>query len=105
MKRSAPGFQVVTRPRDDDNDDQWLWEPLSGAFGRTFAVDRSAQFTAPPAAGTPNAWVNPGLGVENISFRTTSGRLHLLTRDAAGVTFVQPLTDWPGSTTPAPRWP
>jgi hypothetical protein len=86
-------FQVVTRPRNDNDDNQWLWEPLFDAFGRTFAVDRSAQFNTPPAAGAPTAWLNPGLGVENIAYRTTALRLHLLTRDALGVTFVQPLTD------------
>jgi hypothetical protein len=86
-------FQVVTRPRNDNDDNQWLWEPLFDAFGRTFAVDRSAQFNTPSAAGAPTAWLNPGLGVENIAYRTTALRLHLLTRDALGVTFVQPLTD------------
>lgn len=86
-------FQVVTRPRDDADDNQWLWEPLLGPFGSTFPADRSAPFNAPPAAGPPTGWVNPGLRVENIAYRTTSAKLHLLTRDARGVTFVEPLTD------------
>ena len=37
---------LVTRPRDDNNDNQWLWEPLFDPFGRTFAVDRSAHSKA-----------------------------------------------------------
>jgi YVTN family beta-propeller protein len=49
-------------------------------------VDRSAEFGTSPALGAPTACVIPGLGVHNIAYRDTSGRLHELWRDAQGVT-------------------
>jgi hypothetical protein len=56
-------------------------------------VDRSAEFGTPPAAGAPTACVIPGLGVHNICYRDTSGRLHELWRDAQGATGTTNLTD------------
>ena len=55
-------------------------------------VDRSAEFGTPPAAGPPTACVIPGLGVHNIAYRDTSGRLHELWRDAQGATGTTNLT-------------
>ena len=55
-------------------------------------VDRSAEFGTPPAASPPTACVIPGLGVHNIAYRDTSGRLHELWRDAQGGTGTTNLT-------------
>ena len=65
-------------------------DALAGGFAVTInkamrrLVDRSAQFGTPPATGAPTACVIPGLGVHNIAYRDTSGRLHELWRDASG---------------------
>lgn len=55
-------------------------------------VDRSAEFGTPPAASPPTACIIPGLGVHNIAYRDTSGRLHELWRDAQGGTGTTNLT-------------
>jgi hypothetical protein len=55
-------------------------------------VDRSAEFGTPPAASPATACVIPGLGVHNIAYRDTSGRLHELWRDAQGGTGTTNLT-------------
>jgi hypothetical protein len=47
-------------------------------------VDRSAQAGASAASGVPSAVVIPGLGVHNIAFRDTVGRLRELWRSAQG---------------------
>jgi hypothetical protein len=62
-------------------------------------VDRSAEFGAPPAAGPPTACVIPGLGVHNIAYRDTSGRLHELWRDDQGATGTTNLTANAGAPT------
>ncbi len=64
-------------------------------------VDRSAEFGTPPAAGAPTACVIPGLGVHNIAYRDTSGRLHELWRDAQGATGTTNLTANAGAPTAA----
>jgi len=53
-------------------------------LGRHLLIDRSAEFGTPAAAGSPTACVIPGLGVLNIAYRDTSGRLHELWRDTSG---------------------
>ncbi|MGH4007808.1 MAG: hypothetical protein ACRDTH_06545 [Pseudonocardiaceae bacterium] len=55
-------------------------------------VDRSAEFGTPPTTGPPTACVIPGLGIHNIAYRDTSGRLHELWRDAQGATGTTNLT-------------
>lgn len=71
---------------------------LPGGFAVTISksprvlVDRSAQFGVPAASGMPTAVVIPGLGVHNVAFRDTSGRLHELWRDAQGLTGTSNLT-------------
>ena len=62
-------------------------------------VDRSAPFGVPAASGVPTAVVIPGLGVHNIAFRDTSGRLHELWRDAQGQTGTSNLTGLAGAPT------
>lgn len=57
-----------------------------------FLLNRSAEFGTAPAAAAPTACVIPGLGVHNIAYCDTSGRLHELWRDAAGVTGTTDLT-------------
>jgi hypothetical protein len=47
-------------------------------------VDRSMQYGTPAATGAPAAWVNPGLNVQIIAYRDTSGKLHELWRDLQG---------------------
>lgn len=68
---------------------------------RYLHVDRSAQFGTPPAAGAPTACVIPGLGVHNIAYRDTSGRLHELWRGAEGATGTTNLTANAGAPTAA----
>ncbi len=60
-------------------------------------VDRTAEFDTPPAASPPTACVLPGLGVQNIAYRDTSGRLHELWRDAQGNTGTTNLTENAGA--------
>lgn len=55
-------------------------------------VDRSAQFSTPKATGAPASCLVPAIGVHNIFYRDTSGRLHELWRDAAGATGTTNLT-------------
>jgi hypothetical protein len=55
-------------------------------------IDRSAQYGTPAAAGSPSACVVPGLGVDNIQYRDTSGHLHELWRDGQGATGTSDLT-------------
>ncbi|HEU0301219.1 MAG TPA: hypothetical protein VFR37_17275, partial [Longimicrobium sp.] len=80
-------------------------ETLPGGFAVTVRkavrrlVDRSAQFGTPQAAGAPTACVIPGLGVHNIAYRDTSGRLHELWRDAHGITGTTNLTANAGAPT------
>ena len=62
-----------------------------------FYEERSMQFQTPPAAGAPTACVIPGLGVHNIAYRDTSGRLHELWRDAATRTGTSNLTELAGA--------
>jgi len=62
-------------------------------------VDRTAEFGAPAAASAPTACVIPGLGVHNIAYRDTSGRLHELWRDAQGLTGTSNLTQLAGAPT------
>ena len=64
-------------------------------------VDRTAEFGAPAAASAPTACVIPGLGVHNIAYRDTSGRLHELWRDANGQTGTSNLTQLAGAPTAA----
>ena len=49
-------------------------------------IDRSAEYGTPDAAGPPTVCVVPGLGVNDIAYRDTSGHLHELWRDAQGRT-------------------
>jgi hypothetical protein len=60
-------------------------------------VDRTAEFGTPAAASAPTACVIPGLGVHNIAYRDTSGRLHELWRDAQGQTGTSNLTQLAGA--------
>jgi hypothetical protein len=55
-------------------------------------VDRSGQFHTPAAVGRPTACVIPGLGVHDIAYRDTAGRLHELWRDTQGATGTTDLT-------------
>lgn len=66
-----------------------------------FLFDRSAEFQTPAATGAPTACVIPGLGVYNIAYRDTSGRLHELWRDAQGGTGTTDLTANAGAPTAA----
>ena len=92
----ADYFQVVTRPASGN--DLQVWR-IVGAEVLPTVVDRSAQFGTPPAAGRPTACVIPGLGVDNIAYRDTSGRLHELWRDAQGATGTTNLTGIAGAPT------
>jgi hypothetical protein len=80
---------------------------LSGGFSvriddpTKHLVDRSAEFGTPPAAGRPTVCVIPGLGVHDIAYRDTSGRLHELWRDAQGATGTTNLTSNAGAPTAA----
>ena len=56
-------------------------------------VRRSAEYATPAAAGAPAICLVPALGVQNIVYRDTDGRLHELWRDAAGQTGTTNLTD------------
>ena len=69
-----------------------IYEVLWGDHPIQHLVNRSAEFGTPPAAGPPTACVIPGLGVHNIAYRDTSGRLHELWRDAQGATGTTNLT-------------
>lgn len=60
-------------------------------------VDRRAEFGTPPPASPPTACVIPGIGVHNIAYRDTSGRLHELWRDAQGGTGTTDLTSNAGA--------
>lgn len=60
-------------------------------------VNRSSQYGVPTASGMPTAVVIPGLGVHNVAFRDTSGRLHELWRDAQGLTGTSNLTALAGA--------
>ncbi|WP_199178121.1 Dot/Icm T4SS effector Zinc-dependent metalloprotease LegP [Mycobacterium hubeiense] len=62
-------------------------------------VDRSAEFGTAAAANRPTACVIPGLGVHNVAYRDTSGRLHALWRDAQGGTGTTNLTANAGAPT------
>jgi hypothetical protein len=55
-------------------------------------INRSGEFGTPAGAGRPTAVVIPGLGVHNIAYRDTSGRLWELWRDSAGRTGTTNLT-------------
>jgi hypothetical protein len=66
---------------------------------RQHLVDRSGQYGTPAAAGAPTACVIPGLGVQNIAYRDSSGRLHELWRDAGGATGTTNLTANAGAPT------
>lgn len=101
---------ALSKGQTFDNPDEGLQvtvdDTLAGGFAVTVRktmrrlVDRSAQFGTPPAAGAPTACVIPGLGVHNIAYRDTSGRLHELWRDAQGVTGTTNLTANVGAQTP-----
>jgi len=82
-------FQVVTQPELIGG--RHLWEIVDANLSPRL-VDRSAEFGTPPAAGPPTACVIPGLGVHNIAYRDTSGRLHELWRDAQRATGTTNLT-------------
>ena len=58
---------------------------------------RSAEFNTPPAAGAPAACFVSPLGVQNIVYRDTDGRMHELWCDAAGRTGTTNLTDNAGA--------
>jgi hypothetical protein len=60
-------------------------------------VDRSGQYQTPAAAGRPTTFVIPGLGVHDIAYRDTSGRLHELWRDTQGATGTTNLTTSAGA--------
>jgi hypothetical protein len=62
-------------------------------------INRSGEFGTPAAAGRPTAVVIPGLGVHNIAYRDTSGRLQELWRDSAGGTGTGNLTGNAGAPT------
>ena len=76
---------------------------LTGGFAVTVTktprllVDRSAQVGAPAASGVPTAVVIPGLGVHNIAYRDTGGRLRELWRDAQGAVGTSNLTGLAGA--------
>jgi hypothetical protein len=76
---------------------------LTGGFTVTVTktprllVDRSAQVGAPAASGVPTAVVIPGLGVHNIAYRDTGGRLRELWRDAQGAVGTSNLTGLAGA--------
>lgn len=76
---------------------------LPGGFAVTISktarvlVDRSSQFGVPAASGIPAAVVIPGLGVHNVLFRDSGGRLHELWRDAQGMTGTSNLTSLAGA--------
>jgi hypothetical protein len=80
-------FQVVTRPESDNGSQEWLVRDSVDV-----TLDRSDEFNTPPAAGSPTACVIPGLGVYDIAYRDTSGRLHDLWRDSNGATGTTNLT-------------
>ena len=65
---TADDFQVVTRPLSVDVAQSWGIVDID-----TLTVDRTAEYDAPPAAGSPTACVLPGLGVHNIAYRDTVG--------------------------------
>jgi hypothetical protein len=54
---------------------------MSYATGRVGEYDRSEEFGTPLADGPPTVCVVPGLGVNDIAYCDTSGRLHELWRD------------------------
>jgi hypothetical protein len=97
--RTAPALTVG---QTFDNPAEGLRVTVDGMVAGGFAVsigktlrrlvDRSAQYGTPPATGAPTACVIPGLGVHNIAYRDTSGRLHELWRDAQGRTGTSNLT-------------
>jgi hypothetical protein len=58
-----------------------------------FYEARSAQYRTPPAAAAPAGCVIPALGVHDLVYLDTSGRLHELWRDAATRTGTTNLTD------------
>lgn len=71
-------------------------------------VRRSAEYATPAAAGAPAICLVPALGVQNIVYRDTDGRLHELWRDRRADRHDEP--DWCGggcarqrSCEPAPR--
>jgi len=66
--------------------------PTIGFYEVHRLVDRSAQYKTPPATGAPTACVITALGVHNIAYRDTSGRLHELWRDSATRTGTTNLT-------------
>ena len=80
-------FPVVTRPLSVDAAQRWRIVDIDAV-----TVDRTGEYDTPPAAGSPTACVVPGLGVHNIAYRDTSGRLHELWRDARGITGTTNLT-------------
>ena len=86
-KGTAEDFQVVTCPLSADVAQRWGIVDID-----TLTVDRTAEYGTPLAAGAPTACVLPGLGVHNIAYRDTSGRLHELWRDARGLTGTTNLT-------------
>src|SRR5262249_17408692 len=90
----GPGMSFAA----DDGVSVHVLDALPGGFAvrvedpSQHLVDRSAEFGAPPAASAPTACVIAGLGVHNIAYRDTSGRLHELWRDGAGLTGTTDLT-------------
>jgi hypothetical protein len=63
------------------------------------ALRRSAEFGTPPAVGAPAACFVAPLGVRNIVYRDTDGRLHELWQDVAGLTGTANLTEVIGGPT------
>lgn len=89
----AGQYFELTRPfTDGDGDYSMTLRVTHVAPGAAEAVDRSAQLGTPPGVGSPTACFNPGLGVENIAYRDSSGHLHELWRDGIGGTGTTDLT-------------
>ena len=81
IKRIAQDFEVFG---------QIVGVEPNGRSVETF--DRSAEYGAPGATGSPTGIVIPALGVDNIIYRDPSGHLHELWRDAGGTTGTTDLT-------------
>jgi hypothetical protein len=62
-------------------------------------INRSGEFGTPTASLRPASLVVPGLGVDNIIYRDTSGQMHELWRDATGRTGTTNLTANAGAPT------
>jgi hypothetical protein len=81
-------YQVTTRDPQDRVEQQWR---LADRFAMA-VTDRSAEFGTPGAEGAPTACVIPAIGVDDIIYRDSDGRLHELWRDARGATGTVNLT-------------